>query len=175
MRTAKRRQWARRFPTAGRRFASGFTILEVVAVLLILGILAVVAVSSMGSGSKAVAEADALRSVLRYAQSRAMADVYTWGVAVSSSGYTLFSDNPSQTNPSLPTTGSNTHTVASGVTLSASGNNTIWYDWRGVPVSSSVNTPGSSGAAVATYQYINVTESGKVSTVTVTPYTGFVP
>ncbi|MEL7640057.1 MAG: GspH/FimT family pseudopilin [Solidesulfovibrio sp.] len=173
MRTAKRRQWARRFPTAGRRFASGFTILEVVAVLLVLGILAVVAVSSMGSGSKAVVEADALRSVLRYAQSRAMADVYTWGVAVSSSGYTLFSDNPSQTNPSLPTTGSNTHTVASGVTLS--GSTPIRYDWRGVPVSTNVNTPGSSGTAVTTYQYINVTESGKVSTVTVTPYTGFVP
>lgn len=148
--------------------------LEMVAVLLIVGLLAIVAAMNMGkSGASAVAEADALRSVLRYAQSRAMADVYTWGVTISSSGYTLFSNNPSQANPPLPAQGNSTHTVASGVTLS--GNSPIVYDWRGMPVNTYVTTPGSSGTAVTSYQYINATESGKVSTVTVTPYTGFVP
>lgn len=172
--TGRRAGRSRRGRAVARRFLAGFTILELVAVLLVLSVLAVTALMNMSkSGAGAVAEADALRTVLRYAQSRAMADVYTWGVAISSSGYTLFSDNPSQSAARLPGQGSNLHNVASGVTLS--GATPIRFDWRGLPVSTNVTTPGSSGTAVTSYQYINVTESGQVRTITVTPYTGFVP
>lgn len=165
---ALRRVWAR------RRFPRGFTIIELLAVLLVLALLAVTAVMNLGkAGANAIAEADTLRSVLRYAQSRAMADVYTWGVVVSSSGYRLFSNNPDQTDARLPSQGSNVHTVADGVTLA--GDSPIIFDWRGVPVSNNVTTPGSSGTPQTAYQAVNVHESGSVQTVIVTPYTGFVP
>ncbi len=165
-----------RAEAAGRRCLSarGFTILEVAAVLLLVGLLAVVAAVKLGgNNAKATAEADAMRSVLRYAQSRAMADVYTWGVSFNSTSYSLFSNNPSQTGHALPGQGSSTHTLTSGVTLS--GTSPIIFDWRGQPVTGYVTTAGGSATAATGYQNITVTESGGSAGITVTPYTGFVP
>ncbi|HML60039.1 MAG TPA: general secretion pathway protein GspH [Solidesulfovibrio sp.] len=160
--------------SGGHKGAAGFSALEGVAVLLLVGILAVAAVVKYGkTGSRAIAEADGLRSVLRYAQSRAMADVYTWGVSFNASGYALFSNNPSQSGHAIPGQGSNTHTLASGVSLS--GTSPIIFDWRGQPVKTTITTPGGWAAPQTAYQYITVSESGGSANVTITPYTGFVP
>lgn len=160
--------------SGGRRVAAGFSLLEVVAVLLLIGILAVAAAVKYGkSGTRAIAEADGLRSVLRYAQSRAMADVYTWGVSFTATSYALFSNNPSQTGHAIPGQGSNTHALASGVTLS--GTSPIIFDWRGQPVKTTITTAGGWADPQNAYQYITVSESGGSATVTITPYTGFVP
>ena len=160
--------------SGGRRGAAGFSLLEVVAVLLLIGILAVAAAVKYGkSGTRAIAEADGLRSVLRYAQSRAMADVYTWGVSFTATSYSLFSNNPSQTGHAIPGQGSNTHALASGVTLS--GTSPIIFDWRGQPVKTTITTAGGWADPQTAYQYITVSESGGSANVTITPYTGFVP
>lgn len=157
-----------RLPRAKGR-CRGVTLIEVLLVLLVLGILFVAAIVHMGrSNARAIIEADALRSVLRYAQSRAMADIHTWGVSLSSSGYALFTNNDNQT-PLLPGQGGNTHAMPDGVSLS--GASSIAFDWRGQPVSVSGATP----ALVGDYQYIYVTESGQSTRITITPQTGFVP
>lgn len=153
---------------------TGFTLVEIVVVLAVLGILAISVLNRFEPKNlQALAEADALRAVLRYAQARAMADVYTWGVQFSASGYTLFSNNPSQTHPVLAGQGTSTHTLASGVTLRGPG--VILFDWRGEPVSTAITSPGGSATVVSVYQNVLVTESNASETVTVTPYTGFVP
>lgn len=156
------------------RLRTGFTLVEIVVVLAVLGILAISVLNRFESKNlQALAEADALRAVLRYAQARAMADVYTWGVSFNSTSYSLFSNNPSQTGHALPGQGSSTHTLTSGVTLS--GTSPIIFDWRGQPVTGYVTTAGGSATAATGYQNITVTESGGSAGITVTPYTGFVP
>lgn len=170
--SGRRRGASRRWSRSG----PGFTLLEVVMVLLVLGILAFVAINRMTNISNAVAEADALRSALRYAQSRAMADVYTWGVTFSSGGYTLVEANPNVAGV-LPGQGGASRNMPSGVSLHwalASGN-TIYFDWRGQPVSSSIAVIGGTANVVGTNQTVTFTQSGQNMVVTVTPYTGFVP
>ena len=154
--------------------AAGFTLIEIIAVLLLIGILAVAAVNrNTVQGAQAIAEADALRSALRYAQARAMADIYTWGVTRSSGAYQLVSDNPDIASPVLPGQGSGTRTMPSGVVLS--GASTILFDARGRPVSGNIAAVGGTAAPVAANQTISVTESSKTETITVTPYTGYIP
>lgn len=64
------------------RDRKGFTLFEVLATLVLLGILAVGVVSftSGSSNLNLVAEADLIKSHLRYAQIRAQADIYEWRV-----------------------------------------------------------------------------------------------
>lgn len=158
----------------GRKDAAGFSFIEGVALLLLVGILAVAAtVKYSKTGTRALTEADGLRSVLRYAQSRAMADVYTWGVSFSATSYSLFSNNPSQSGHPIPGQGSSTHTLASGVTLS--GASPIIFDWRGQPVKTTITTAGGWADPQDDYQHITVSESGGSADVAITPYTGFVP
>lgn len=153
----------------------GFTLIEAAVVLLLLGVLSVYAINRMGSsGVAAIAEADALRAALRYAQSRAMADIYTWGISLSSNGYTLVEDNPNIGTPPLPGQGSSSRSMPDGVTL---GGNTslVLFDWRGQPVSGHITTIGGTASAVTGYQGITVMESSTTESVVITPYTGFVP
>lgn len=164
----------------GRGLAArrGFTLMEVVVVLIVLGILALIAVTRLEPRNpQAVAEADALRSVLRYAQSRAMSDVYTWGVSFTASGYTLVTGNTSQ-NPVLLGQSTPTHTLPDGVACSwalNSGADTIWFNWRGEPVTGIISTLDATAAPAGSPQTVTLTESEMPVTVTVTPFTGFVP
>jgi prepilin-type N-terminal cleavage/methylation domain-containing protein len=128
----------RPLPTCSRDSDStvrGFTLLEVVAVLILLGILAAVAISRYSTGNaSAVAEAEIFKSCLRYAQVRAMGDISTWGIMIdSNSSYSLFTNNPSIKDPVLPGVGSPTRTLPGGVTVSVVGENFI-FDYRGRPV-----------------------------------------
>ncbi|EFL49898.1 conserved hypothetical protein [Solidesulfovibrio fructosivorans JJ]] len=152
--------------------------MEVVVVLIVLGILAVIAINRLEPRNPhAMAEADALRSVLRYAQSRAMSDVYTWGVRFTSSSYALVTGNSSQT-PVLLGQDTATHTLPDGVACSwalSGGGDTIWFNWRGEPVTGIISTLGGTAAKAGGPQTVTLTESGLGVTVTVTPYTGFVP
>ena len=156
----------------------GFTLIELIAVLTVLGVLSLVAMNAFNvNEAPVVAQADALKVVLRYAQARAMADVSTWGISFSGSSYTLVEDNPNVTGMVLPGQGSATKTLPSGVTLSAP--NEILFDWRGQPVQTHYNagnTSASQPAAVTGNQTITVAGSGGTSIgITVTAYTGFIP
>jgi MSHA pilin protein MshC len=118
---------------------------ELVAVLLILGVLAAIATMKYSSGNaSAVSEAEIFKACLRYAQTRAMSDISTWGIEFDSGrgAYSLVTDNPSITAtgvaPVLPGVGSSTRTLANGVKFSAASGGTtvpanIYFDYRGRP------------------------------------------
>ena len=129
---------------APRRWAAchrGFTLIEIVVVLVLLGVLAAVAISKYSTNNiTAATEADVFKASLRYAQQRAMGDISTWGISIAADGlsYSLFTNNPDlKTNPILPGVGANTRTLSSGVTMSSSnavsngGKNEIIFDYRG--------------------------------------------
>ncbi|MFZ5812527.1 MAG: pilus assembly FimT family protein [Thermodesulfobacteriota bacterium] len=113
----------------GRNAAPGFTLLEAVAALILLGILAAVAVAMYDDGNAdAVAEAETFKSHLRYAQIRAMGDIHTWTITVGGGSYVLSTTNPSIGTPVLPGESGATHTVRDGVSVSGG---TFTFDWRG--------------------------------------------
>ena len=73
------------------RSARGFTLIEAVAVLILLGILAAVAIARVADNdADERAAADKLKVHLRYAQMRAMNHADIWGVEATGGSYFLF-------------------------------------------------------------------------------------
>jgi prepilin-type N-terminal cleavage/methylation domain-containing protein len=157
----------------------GFSLMEIVVVLLLLGVLAAVAISKYSSNNiTAATEADLFKACLRYAQQRAMGDISTWGISVNETNrtYSLFTNNDDLKNsPILPGVGANSRTLSTGVTISVSGavtngsNKEIIFDYRGRLVDS-----GGAGSA-AGKDYLKtapLTVLGNDVTVTFTGDTG---
>mgnify|MGYP003586232954 FL=1 len=146
------------------RKTSGFTYIEIVAVLLVLGVLAAVVVGASRLGVTARAEADLLAVHLRYAQARAMGDTVPWGVQIAGASYSLRRDG-APAPVSLPGEPSATRSFASGV--SATPLTVTFGPTRGVPLDGE-------GHPLAESQIIRVSGDSTV-TVTVTRVTGFIP
>lgn len=136
---------------------TGFTLLEVMAVLFIIGILsAVVVAKAVSSASdEALAELSQVKAHLRYAQSRAMADNAAWGIDfISASSYCLFQTDLADRRV-LPGEQTDTVTLAHlGITGAPQ---TITFDGNGSPGPSDV-TIGTTSQAI-----------------TVTANTGYIP
>ena len=139
----------------------GFTLIEVIAVLVILAILSAVAISR-GMQTDEVqlqTEVDTLIAHLRYAQYLALNDISPtkWGIAIGGSSYALVKDplgNGAFNSPlSLPGESSATHSISP---FTATSTNVLFDEW---------GSPGTAG--------INVTLGGK--TITITANTGFIP
>lgn len=136
---------------------SGFTMIEIIAVLVILGIIAAVAVARIGStlDYKVTVEKDIIKTHLRYVQLRALSDDKTWGMSFAGSAYTaLRNGNVAPYN--LPNESSPTHTLPDGITVTGS---TVTFDEWGSPGSSNIDLTMSAGGG----------------TITITKNTGFIP
>jgi prepilin-type N-terminal cleavage/methylation domain-containing protein len=113
----------------------GFTLIEVIAVLIILGIIAAVAVSRVGSNQNdLIPQADIVKTHLRFAQLKALADdstsTSTWGIAFSGSSYTL-QNNGAPASINLPGASDGTiHRFPPGVTAAGT---TVTFDSWGNP------------------------------------------
>ena len=147
-----------------RNASPAFTLMEVVAVLVIGAILAAVAISRVSATRDADvrAEVDTLKGHLRYAQYLAMNDIppNQWGINLAPNSYTLViydSDNMNTTTSPfhLPGENSATHTFPTGI--SAFGNTLVVFNEWGSPVT---------GNAVLTVGGENIT---------ITAQTGFIP
>lgn len=143
-----------------QKSAAGFTMLEVVAVLLLMGILAVAIVPrTADSGVAVVAEAETLRANLRFAQSVAVAaNAAQWSVQFTGNAYTLQRNGAASSVP-FPGRSSATHVLANGVQIS-SGAGTLVFDELGAPAS--------------THQ-ITLSRGSRTESVVVTGLTGLIP
>jgi MSHA pilin protein MshC len=136
----------------------GFTLIEIIATLVVLGILASVAtvIFSSMDDEKLATEVEILKSHLRYAQSRAMIDTVSWGIAISGNSYTLQRGGITSTS-SLPNDDSSTHNLQGGVTASGS---SVAFDNFGSPGSGGIN--------------ITLSAGDDSRTITITKNTGFI-
>lgn len=95
-----------------RRLQNGFTLIELVVVIIVMGILA--AVITMGGtplfSSRSI-HADTLKSHIRYAQSQAMKTKQTWGIAWNADDYWLFNGTDATSGNASPLPGEETSLV----------------------------------------------------------------
>ncbi len=146
----------------------GFTTLEVIAVLVVIGILSAIAIFKVASTAtySLAAESEVIKMHLRYAQFRALSDTQKWGISISgdAKSYTLIYGNvaPFTTPYLLPNDSSATHQLPGDIifALPAAGT-TINFDEWGSPGASDIQVKLSSGGGFQQF--------------TLTKNTGFIP
>ncbi len=147
---------------SSRRNTHGFTLIEIIAVLVIIGIMSAVAITIFSSLDKykLASEVEILKTHLRYAQSRAMNDNVSWGIYfIDNKHYTLQRNGEEISNPSLPNENSATHKLQDGVTKTGGSANVTFDIW---------GSPG-------TIDIPLTLKAGETRGITVTANTGFIP
>lgn len=149
-----------------KKHQRGFTLIEVIAVLVIIAVLAAVVISRMTSPSSfgLVSETDILKGHLRYAQYRAMSHTERWGISFSTGSYSLVS--PTATTSKLPNEDSSTHTLTSGITITGAGSAVHFNEWGNPVTDTGVLLPDTT---------ISLTDGSTTQMVTITQNTGFIP
>lgn len=167
----------------------GFTLIEVISVLVILAILVAVAVTVMTNfNTEVYTGIDALKGHLRYAQTQAMNENPNTGSETimginydsSANQYWMFQGTNTTAIRFLPddakymTSDHKINLTAKKITLNGGGF-TIYFDNHGIPysayTSSTVNTPLATGLTI-----VVASHSGSFSSsLTITPLTGFIP
>lgn len=142
----------------------GFTVIEIIAVLLVIGIIAAVAIVNFGVGDvQSETQSTRLAQHLRLAQSRSLRQGVQWGVHLNSGGdqYWLFRVPDDANRIIFPGEESDTISVDS----LAAGHNQVTFDEFGRSCTDvDAHSPAGSD--------INISVSGK--TLTITRETGFI-
>lgn len=147
----------------------GFTLIEVLSALVVIGIISAIALSRIGNSSAEVnAAGEVVKSHLRYAQLRAMNSESVWGISCDGTDYWLFMDGNAANHAKLPGEDSDPVSLSDkNINMAAF---TLSFDSWGRPYTNASATGASSGMAIA------ITSPGASSVgITVTQETGFIP
>ena len=151
----------------------GFTVIEVISVLVIIGILTAYVLFRSTNNNNLQTEADLFKSHLRYAQYIALCQRtesiltplngnYTWMINASANSYTFYRVDAAGATVSfsLPGETFGTHTFAQGVTLALVPVGTINFDQWGSPGGNDIT--------------ITLSQGGESRNIIITRNTGFV-
>jgi prepilin-type N-terminal cleavage/methylation domain-containing protein len=122
-----------------KRHHAGFTLIETIAVLIILAIVSAVAISRVGTDeSNLRAELNDLKAALRYAQQMSIASdsTMTFSITVTTTGYAI-TRTGGTVHPMLPGESGSTHTFSS---VSASPAIFNFNEWGGLAAGSASTT-----------------------------------
>ena len=138
---------------------NGFTLLEVICVMLLIGIVSAVVISrSRDHSVELIGEMEVVKGHLRYAQTRAMNSNEGWGINFSTSSYTL-EENGAASATALPGQSGSVYTLAVG-SISSTVNPIVFNQW------------GNPGATSIT---VTVSDGADSQSFAITPLTGFIP
>jgi prepilin-type N-terminal cleavage/methylation domain len=158
----------------------GFTLLEIIAVLIVMGILAAVAVSrSLNYDVEVRSGADTLEMHLRYAQTLAMnSNSNVWGMSKSGSSYGLFGGTNTGNFSYLPEDGAYINANRT-INLTAKkiqlADFTVYFDNRGIPYTAYTNAANNTPLAVNGIITVSPLSGGTPTVnVTITPLTGYI-
>lgn len=150
----------------GTSSEKGFSLIEAIAVIVVLGILFAYLFFHSTSNNNLHTEVDMLKSHLRYVQYIALCGdgTYRWRITIDAgtNSYTfsrLTVATGATENFSLPGEISNTHTLASGVTVTAGAGTINFNEW------------GSSGSNNIT---VTLSQGGTSASIIITRNTGFI-
>ncbi len=154
---------------------SGFTLIEIVAVLIILGIVSAVVVSRAGNNDvDLAAQAEVIKGHIRFAQMRAMAaddspaNLPTWGICSNAAGTQYWLYNRNNATPVLLPGEENARISLTDAGLTSMTVFDISFNDWGVPFVRNGPLPLSANLS------ITVNDDGNSDTVTIFPQTGFV-
>ena len=122
----------------------GFTVIEIIAVLLLIGIISVIVVSrNQDLGAEALGQREVIKNHIRYAQLMAMKSNTACGVQFAGSSYSVFRNNSTTDKIILPNKENTDLSISADL---GSANETIYFDLWGIPYSDAVfTTPRPSG------------------------------
>ena len=158
----------------------GFTLIEIIAVLIVLGVLAAIVINrAMSTAStNRVAQESVIKNHIRYAQATAMKQGMIWGIKCDGTDYWLFRTNapdtpanqivlPDEDNAKVTLTDKN-------ITMTAF---TVFFDANGRPYTTytdaATNTPVSTASPLSIT--VNSVPASSPVTFGITPETGFMP
>jgi MSHA pilin protein MshC len=163
---------------AARR--GGFTLIELITVIIVLGILAAVAASSWGSLSgPELGRMSEIRAQLRYVQLRALKSGGVFGMRCEGTNYWAFvgsGTNSTALDSRLQLPGETSTLVdmsaATGKNMSMTAF-TYYFDGFGIPYTA--YDPSGTTTKLAAPATISITAGGQTGSLTLTPETGYVP
>jgi MSHA pilin protein MshC len=158
----------------GIRNCGGFTMIELITVLFIVGVIAAVAVSATfyrNDAQELGPQVELFKGHLRYAQAMAIQSDKNWGIyVIDGSTYCLFRDGSTDNRVLLPGENSLRYTLPSGFSLGTVGAIVSFGSGWGVP------SETASGSPAATSNIILMMGNASASvTITITKNTGFIP
>ena len=158
----------------------GFTLIEIIGVLMIVGILAAVIINRTMSttSTNRIAQESVIKNHIRYAQATAMKQGTIWGIKCDGTDYWLFRTiDPDTTSNqrALPGEANAKITLADkNISMSSF---TVFFDANGRPYTAytdeTTNTPVSAANPLSIT--VNSVPAGAAVTFGITPETGFMP
>lgn len=161
--------------------SDGFTLIELITVVVILGVLSLAVFSRMGNmGGQELARMAEVRAQIRFVQLKAMKTGSVFGFTCDGANYWAFAHNstsPASTAATLPLPGERANVVdmstaatGKGMTMTAF---TYFFDGYGIPYTAYTNA--AVNTKLAANATITITAGGGTGDLTLTPETGYVP
>jgi prepilin-type N-terminal cleavage/methylation domain-containing protein len=154
----------------------GFTAIELIAVLILLGVIVAVAVARLtGTSTYSVPSvAEELKNHLRFAQTRSMNSNVIWGIYfISNTQYTIYKNGDTSSSNRVTPPGADSSTVNlsnRGVTLGVAAGDVVSFNDWGSPCTNAAGTTAQSGT-----KSITVTGGSQTVTIQIIQNTGYIP